>query len=349
MSIFSSESFDGHEIVAFFTDSKSGLKAIIAVHDSTLGPALGGCRMWSYANDEEALTDVLRLSRGMTYKNALAGLPWGGGKAVVLGDARKDKTPEMFQALGRAVESLGGRYITAEDVGTTPDDMFEVAKETDHVRGVKNVGHDPSPGTAFGVFKGIEATALARFGTKDLTGLRATVQGLGHVGYDVARRLRSAGAKLTVADVNQDALARAEQELGATIVDPDAIYDVDADLYVPCALGATVNAGTIARLKVKAIAGAANNQLATDEDGDALAERGILYAPDYVINAGGVIHIFHDGPQFDQADAFMHIAKIGDTLGDIFKRAKRDGIATHRAADALARERLRPLVSDEAA
>jgi len=304
--------------------------------------------MWDYASDEEALTDVLRLSRGMTFKNALADLPWGGGKAVILGDARKDKSPEMFQALGRAVETLGGRYITAEDVGTSPDDMFEVAKHTQHVRGVKGTGHDPSPGTAYGVFNGIEATAKFRFGVNELKGMRATVQGLGSVGYDVARQLRDAGVDLIVTDVNEHALARAKAELNAAVVEPNDIYDIDADIYVPCALGATVNAETIPRLKVQAISGAANNQLASDSDGYALAERGILYAPDYVINAGGVIHIFHDGPSFNREEAFRHIAQIGATLTGIYQRAQDKGIATHRAADDLAREKLRPALAQAA-
>jgi len=342
MSVFSSKSFDGHETVAFHSDAKTGLKAIIAIHSTTLGPALGGCRMWDYGDDQAALTDVLRLSRGMSYKNALAGLPWGGGKSVILGNAKTDKTPAMMREMGRFVENLGGRYIVAEDVGTSPDDMLEVSKETPHVRGVKGVGFDPSPGTAYGVFKGLEATVRARLGATDLQGIRVAVQGLGHVGYDLARQLHEAGAVLTVTDIDQAALAKAESELNATVVGLDDIYDADVDVYAPCALGASINDKTVDRLRASVVAGAANNQLAEDRHGDRLAQRGILYAPDYVINAGGVIHIYHEGPNFDRETTFAHIAQIGVTLEEIYQRAKKEGIATHIAADRLALDRLNP-------
>ena len=343
MSVFSSESFDDHEHVAFGCDAETGLRAIIAVHSTVLGPALGGCRMWAYASDAEALTDVLRLSRGMSFKNALADLPWGGGKSVLIGNAKTDKTPAMMRAMGRFVDSLGGRYITAEDVGTSPDDMFEMAKETKHVRGVKGVGFDPSPGTAYGVFKGIEASVRERLGATDLKGIRVAVQGLGHVGYDVARQLHAAGAELTVTDIDSAAVQKAEAELNATAVGLDAIYDADVDVYTPCALGATINDATVDRIRASVVAGAANNQLAKDRHGDRLAERGILYAPDYVINAGGVIHIYHEGPNFDRKAAFDHIGGIANTLTRIFARAKRDGVATHVAADRQAQDRLRPV------
>lgn len=343
MSVFSSPSFDGHEHVAFHHDADSGLRAIIAVHSTTLGPALGGCRMWAYDTDEAALTDVLRLSRGMSFKNALANLPWGGGKSVIIGNAKTEKTPAMMRAMGSFVDSLGGRYITAEDVGTSPDDMAEVAKGTAHVRGVKGVGFDPSPGTAYGVFKGIEATVKEAIGNADLKGMRVAVQGLGHVGYDVARQLHAAGAVLTVTDIDRAALDRAEAELDAKVVGLEEIYDVEVDVYTPCALGATINDDTVDRLTAKVVAGAANNQLAEDRHGDRLAERGILYAPDYVINAGGVIHIYHEGPDFDRDLTFNHIAEIGDTLSRIYARAKRDGVATHEAADRLAIDRLTPV------
>jgi leucine dehydrogenase len=342
MSVFSSESFDGHEHVAFHHDADSGLKAIIAVHDTTLGPALGGCRMWDYADDDAALTDVLRLSRGMTYKNALADLPWGGGKSVILGNARTDKTPAMMRAMGRFVESLAGIYIVAEDVGTNPDDMVEVARHTAHVRGVRGIGYDPSPATAFGVFKGIEASVKARLGATDLRGVRVAVQGLGHVGFDLAAQLHGAGAILTVTDIDKAALDRAESELGATVVGLDDIYTADVDVYAPCALGATINDDTVPDLKASVVAGSANNQLAEDRHGDRLAERGILYAPDYVINAGGVIHIFHEGPDYDREAAFAHVGRIGETLTRIFARAKRDGITPAAAADQLALEKLSP-------
>ena len=342
MSVFPSKSFDGHETVAFHSDAKTGLQAIIALHSTTLGPALGGCRMWDYVDDEAALTDVLRLSRGMSFKNALAGLPWGGGKSVIMGNAKTDKTPAMMRAMGRFVESLGGRYIVAEDVGTSPEDMLEVSKETPHVRGVKGVGFDPSPGTAYGVFKGLEATVRARLGATDLQGIRVAVQGLGHVGYDLARQLHEAGAVLTVTDIDQAALAKAESEFNATVVGLDDIYDADVDVYAPCALGASINDKTVDRLRASVVAGAANNQLAEDRHGDRLAQRGILYAPDYVINAGGVIHIYHEGPNFDRETTFAHIAQIGVTLEEIYQRAKKEGIATHIAADRLALDRLNP-------
>lgn len=342
MTVFTADSFDGHEHVAFHNDVQSGLKAIIAVHDTTLGPALGGCRMWAYGSDDEALTDVLRLSRGMTFKNALADLPWGGGKSVILGNAKADKTPAMMRAMGRFVESLGGMYIIAEDVGTNPDDMVEIAKGTEHVRGVKGIGYDPSPATAFGVFKGIEASARYRLGASDLTGVRVAVQGLGHVGYDLAQRLHQAGAVLTVTDIDRAALDKAAAELDATVVGLDAIYDAEVDVYAPCALGATVNDETIPRLNSTIVAGSANNQLAEDHHGDALAARGILYAPDFVINAGGVIHIYHEGPDYDRDAAFAHVGRIGQTLTRIFERAKSDGVATAAAADRVARDKLSP-------
>ncbi len=342
MSVFSSAGYDNHEHVAFHRDAQTGLSAIIAIHSTALGPALGGCRMWDYVNDAAALTDVLRLSRGMSYKNALADLPWGGGKSVILGNAKSGKTPAMMRAMGRFVDSLGGRYIVAEDVGTTPEDMAEIATQTKHVRGVKGIGHDPSPGTAYGVFKGIEASARHRLGATDLKGIRVAVQGLGHVGYDLARQLRAAGAILTVADIDGAAVARAESELGARAVGLDAIYDADVDIYAPCALGATVNDETVDRLKASVVAGSANNQLAEDQHGNRLAERGILYAPDYVINAGGVIHIYHEGPEYDRETAFAHIARIGVTLTDIYRRSESEGVATHVAADRLALDRLCP-------
>lgn len=343
MSVFSSESFDNHEHVAFGSDAESGLRAIIAVHSTALGPALGGCRMWSYASDEEALTDVLRLSRGMSFKNALAALPWGGGKSVIIGNARTDKSPAMMRAMGRFVDSLGGRYTTAEDVGTSPEDMAEIAKETKYVRGVKGVGFDPSPGTAYGVFKGIEASVRERLGATDMKGVRVAIQGLGHVGYDVARQLHEAGAELTVTDIDRAALQKAEAELKAKTVGLDEIYDADVDVYTPCALGASINDDTVDRIKASVVAGAANNQLAEDRHGDRLAERDILYAPDYVINAGGVIHIYHEGPDFDRKATFEHIGGIATTLSQIYARAKRDGVATHVAADRLAMDRLQPV------
>ncbi len=336
MALFGSIHFDNHEQVVFSHDTASGLKAIIAVHNTNRGPALGGCRMWDYGSEEEAVTDVLRLSRGMTYKNALANLPFGGGKSVIIGDAKKAKTPAMMRAMGRMVERLGGTYIIAEDVGTNPDDMTEIRRGTPHVKGVKGEGGDPSPATAFGVFAGIEASVKHRLGKDTLDGVRVAVQGLGHVGYDLARQLRAAGADLVVTDIDMAALDRAAQELSAEVVGLDAIYDADVDVYAPCALGATVNGDTVPRLKAKIVAGSANNQLATDADGDALAARGILYAPDYVINAGGVIHIYHEGADYDHDRAFAHVGGIGDVLTEIYSLADRENLSTHTAADRLA-------------
>ena len=339
MPVFENIHFDDHEQVVFCRDAKSGLKAIIAIHNTNRGPSLGGCRMWAYDHEDDALSDVLRLSRGMTYKNALADLPWGGGKSVIIGDSKTDKTPQMMQALGRYVESLSGRYTIAEDVGTTPADMKEIANYTTHVQGVEGQGYDPSPATAFGVFTGLQASVREKFGRTDLKGIRIAVQGLGHVGYDLASQLHDAGAELIVTDIDESAVTRARMELGATAVDLDAIYGQDVEVFAPCALGAIINDETIPQLKARVIAGAANNQLAEDRHGEILHERGILYAPDYAINAGGVIHIYHEGPDYDKQKAFAHVGRIGDTIAEIFERAKKDGISPNRAADRVAEDR----------
>lgn len=349
MDLFSSTHFDNHEQVVFCHDEATGLKAIIAVHNTNRGPALGGCRMWNYASEEEALTDVLRLSKGMTYKNALANLPYGGGKSVIIGNAKTDKTPAMMRAMGRMVDRLNGTYTIAEDVGTNPDDMTEIRRGTRYVKGVKGEGGDPSPATAYGVFAGIKASIRHARGTDDLSGIRVSVQGLGNVGYDLAGQLHRAGATLVVTDIDETAMRRAEQELGATAVSLDAIYDADVDVYAPCALGATLNEATIPRLKASIIAGSANNQLATSADGDRLAQRGILYAPDYVINAGGVIHIYHEGPDYNHDRAFAHVAGIGDVLGEIYALAETDGLPTYIAADRLAEQKFRLGTQQQAA
>lgn len=343
MSVFDIADFDNHEQVVFVSDRESGLRAIIAVHSTTRGPALGGCRMWAYADEREAVQDVLRLSRGMTYKNALANLPFGGGKSVILGDARSEKTPSLMQAMGRAVDRLHGRYIIAEDVGTTPGDMAEVRRETAHVAGLQDGGSgDPSPATAYGVFVGMQAAVDHKLRRNSLEDLCVSVQGLGHVGYHLCRHLAASGAKLFVTDIHRNAVEKAADEFGATPVAPDEIYDVDADVYAPCALGAVLNDRTVPRLRASIVAGSANNQLAEDRHGDALAKRGILYAPDYVINAGGVINISHERSAggYDRKAAFHHIEGIHDTLCAIFKRAQQDGIPTNAAADRVAKERL---------
>jgi leucine dehydrogenase len=336
--IFNELNFDDHEQVVFASEARSGLRAIIAVHNTHLGPAMGGCRMWNYANEAMAVNDVLRLSRGMTYKNAVAGLPIGGGKSVIIGNPKTDKTPALFEALGEAIERLGGRYIAAEDVGTSPDDMAHVATKTRHVAGLGSKG-DPSPYTALGCFIGAQAAVKHHFKRDTMDGLTVALQGLGHVGYDYARRLHAAGAKLVVSDIDGDALLRAQAEFGARIVDLDAIYDVEADIYAPCALGATLNGDTLARLKVGIVAGAANNQLANAGIDELLRQKGVLYAPDFVLNAGGIIKVCHEHLKQVDVDVDVQIRAIGATLQDIFARAERDSLPTGVVADRVAEAR----------
>ncbi|MBN9672356.1 Glu/Leu/Phe/Val dehydrogenase [Roseibium aggregatum] len=339
--VFDHPEMGAHENVVFAQDRDTGLSAIIAVHDTTLGPALGGCRVWPYETASAALTDALRLSRGMTYKNALAGLDLGGGKAVIVADPRKEKTVEMMEAFGRHVDRLAGTYITAEDVGVSPDDMEAVARHTAHVRGTSATGlGDPSPYTALGVFEGIKASARHVFGSTDLDGKTVSVQGLGHVGFDVARRLHEAGAKLIVSDIHAPAVLRALEAFGATAVDPAEAHRVQADIFVPCALGAGLNAATIPQIEARIVAGAANNQLQTPADGIALKKRGILYAPDYAINAGGVISIALASPGSGDTAVRDKTQAIGDTLAVIFERAAREESTPEQVADAIAEERL---------
>lgn len=338
MSVFDHPEFDNHEEVVFCHDEVTGLKAIIAVHDTTMGPSLGGTRMWNYASSDEALTDVLRLSRGMTYKSALAGLPLGGGKAVIIGDAKTDKSPELFKAYGRFVDSLSGKYITAEDVNIRTSDIELVATQTRYVAGTEGKAGDPSPHTALGSYLGLKAAAKHQFGSDDIKGLKIAVQGLGAVGYDFARYLAKDGAVLTVCDVNQEAVDRAVKELGATAVGVDEIYDVDMDIYAPCALGATINDATLKRIGAKVIAGSANNQLATPAHDRIVKDMGILYAPDYVINAGGVIHVCSEAAAMTLEETAARVRAIYDTLGRIFTRAKAEDRPTGEIADEMARE-----------
>lgn len=345
MALFTHPEFDGHEEVVFCHDKPSGLKAIIAIHNTRRGPSLGGCRMWPYAGKDggeaEALTDVLRLSRGMTYKSALAELPYGGGKSVVIGDPRRHKNEALLRALAGFVDSLGGRYIIAEDVGITQADAEVMERRTRFVAGTRAGGAgDPSPSTAFGVYMGIRAAAEHKLGRESLRGLRVAVQGLGQVGYHLCQYLADDGASLIVTDINIEAVERAVRELGARGVAPDTIYDAEAEIFAPCALGAVINDRTLPRLKVAIVAGSANNQLAEVRHGVDLAKAGILYAPDYAINAGGVINISHEGRGYDKDVAFRHVARIHDTLREIFRRAEADRIPTAQAADALALERL---------
>lgn len=335
MSVFDLESFDNHEQVSFFTDKDSGLRAIVAIHDTTLGPAVGGCRMWDYANDQEAITDVLRLSRGMTYKNAVAGLAMGGGKAVIIGDAKKDKTPELFQAFGRAVDTLGGRYYSAEDVGITTQDIMIAHQETPYMAGLEGKSGDPSPFTALGTFLGIQAAVKHQLGRDSLSGVKVAVQGLGHVGYYLCRYLFEAGAKLTVTDLNKTALNQVATEFNAKVVGLDEIYSQDVDVYSPCALGATINDETINIIKASVIAGCANNQLAKPYHGDLLRDRGILYAPDYVINAGGIINVSYEN-NYCRNKSTAHVEKIYQTLTTIFEQAASEKKQTALIADKLA-------------
>ncbi len=340
MEIFAHPEFDGHEQVVFGHDAESGLKAIIAIHNTSRGPALGGCRMWPYASEAEALTDVLRLSRGMTYKSALADLPFGGGKAVILGDPRKDKSEALLLAMGRFVDSLGGGYVTAEDVGISVEDVETIARATRYVAGIRAGGAgDPSPSTAYGVLVGIRAAVAYRLGRNSLDGVRVVVQGVGHVGYHLCRYLDEAGAKLTVTDIDDKAVECVADEFGAKPVAPDAIVGVAGEVFAPCAMGAVIDDQTIGQLKAPIVAGSANNQLAEPRHGVELMRRGVLYAPDYVINAGGVINISHEGPGYDKQAAIDHVSRIHDTLREIFGRAEAAGIPTSEAADRLAEER----------
>lgn len=343
MKIFTYMEKYNYEQLVFCQEESSGLKAIIAIHDTTLGPALGGARMWTYASEEEAIEDALRLARGMTYKNAAAGLNIGGGKAVIIGDPSKDKSPELFRAFGRFVQSLNGRYITAKDVGTTEEDMDLIHIETDFVTGASQgsgSSGDPSPVTAFGVYKGMKATAKEAFGSDSLEGKTIAIQGVGNVAYKLCEYLHNEGAKLIVTDINEEAVKRAVDNFGATAVGTEEIYDVDCDIFSPCALGATINDDTLSRLKAKAIAGSANNQLAESRHGDMLHEKGIIYAPDYVINAGGVINVADELEGYNQERAMKKVEMIYDNLERVFEIARRDNIPTYLAADRMAEERI---------
>jgi leucine dehydrogenase len=338
--VFSNADFDDHEQVIFASDPATGLKAIIAIHSTKLGPAVGGCRILPYADDRAALTDVLRLSRGMTMKTAMAGLPLGGGKSVIIADPRR-KSPALLQAMGRAIEQLGGRYVTAEDVGTSAADMVEIRKGTSHVMGlpVRAGGSgDPSPSTALGCFEGIKAALRYKSGRQSVEGVRVAIQGLGHVGFNLARLLSGAGARLIVADIDAAIVVKAVSAFGAEAVDSNAIYDCEAEVFAPCALGAVVNDRTLPRLQAGIVAGAANNQLATPAYGLALQQRGILYAPDYVINAGGVIQVGAEITGETKDDVQRRIRAIGDTLLTVFRVADAEAISTSDAADRIAME-----------
>ncbi|RKQ88723.1 Glu/Leu/Phe/Val dehydrogenase dimerization domain-containing protein [Brockia lithotrophica] len=332
-----------YEQVVFCTNPEVGLRAIIAIHDTTLGPALGGVRMWPYRTEEDALEDVLRLARGMTYKNALAGLDLGGGKAVILGDPRKDKSEGLLRAFGRCVDSLGGRYVTAEDVGMTPDDMEIILRETPYVTGLPreyNSSGNPSVATAAGVFAGIRAALVHLTGSDSLEGRTVAVQGAGSVASHLVPLLREAGARVILADVYREKAEALAAAHGAEVVDAEEIYDVEADVFSPCALGGILNAQTIPRLRVRAVAGSANNQLSRPEDVELLRQRGILYAPDFVINAGGVINIFDEFMGYDESRALRRVSRLYDVLLAIFRRAEAEGRDPNAVAEAMAEERI---------
>jgi leucine dehydrogenase len=345
MNLFDTISSMGHEQLVLCHDPAAGYRCVIAIHSTVLGPALGGTRFWNYASDEESIVDALRLARGMTYKNAVAGLNLGGGKSVIIGDNKTVDRELIFRAHGRFVESMGGRYITAEDVGTSTADMDYVHMETDYVSGLAGRSGDPSPVTAHGVFRAIQASAKERWGSDDISGRTISVQGCGHVGYFLAKELHEAGAKLVAADIDADRVKRVVTEFGARAVKTDEIYSVPADLFAPCALGAVINDKTISQLKVEVVAGAANNVLLEERHGDALEAKGILYAPDYVANAGGVINVYSELAGWTSARAFRKADEIYDTVLKVFAIAKADKVPTYVAADRLAEQRIREVGS----
>ena len=333
-----------HEQILFCQDQATGLKAIVAIHNTTLGPSLGGTRMWQYATEAEALTDVLRLSRGMTYKSSLAGLNLGGGKAVIIGDSRTQKNEALFRRFGKFINSLGGKYITAEDVGIGTRDMEWVRMETKHVAGLPEYlggSGDPSPVTAYGVYMGMKAAANQRWGNDSLAGKKVAVQGVGNVGQYLIEHLVKEGAHVTITDIFQDRVQALVSKYGVTAVAPDAIYDVDMDIYAPCALGATVNDDTLNRLKCSIIAGAANNQLANEQvHGQAVMDRGILYAPDYLVNAGGIINCYWEVIGYNRDAAMRQAQDIYNTTLTIFKKSIDESMPTYLAANRMAEARI---------
>lgn len=333
----------GHEEVVFFSDKSSGLKAIVAIHDTTLGPALGGTRLWSYANEEEALIDVLRLSRGMTYKNAISGLNLGGGKAVIIADP-KQKTEALFRSFGRFVESLNGRYITAEDVNTSVEDIEHIFTETNYVTGVAQTNGgsgNPSPYTALGVFRGIEASVTKAFGSRSLQGKTIAIQGVGSVGFELSKLLHEAGAKVIYTDVNDRGIQKMKEAFpSAKYVAPNEIFSAACDVYSPCALGASINDETIPQLKCKIVAGAANNQLKEDKHGQILKDKGIIYAPDYLINAGGVMNVSIEFEGWADSKSRRMIDTIYDKTLNVFAISDEQNIPVNKAADVMAEQRI---------
>ena len=330
----------GHEQISFASDRDSGYRGIIAVHNTILGPALGGTRFWCYRTDAEAFMDVLRLSRGMTYKAAVAGLNLGGGKSVIIGDYRTEEREAILRAHGRHVESLQGKYITAEDVGTSTSDMEFVRQETTHVVGLPGRSGDPSPMTAFGTYRGMKACAKFRYGDDSLAGKTVAVQGCGHVGYFLCKHLHEEGAKLVVSDIDEGKVKRVMDEFGARRVEPEEIYGVTAEIFAPCALGAVINDGSLGMLQVDIVAGAANNQLAEERHGDALDSRGLIYAPDYVINSGGLINVNAEVEGWSLERSHQKAAEIHDAILQLLEIARDEGIPSYVAADRLAERRI---------
>lgn len=344
MGVFEQIAAEDYEQVVYNHDKASGLRSIIAIHSTAIGPALGGTRFYPYEDEESALTDVLRLSKGMTYKAAAAGLDLGGGKAIIIGDPRRDKSEDLLRAYGRFVESLGGRYITAEDVGTAREDMDMVRRETRWVTGVSKVyggSGDPSPVTAYGVFQGLRAIGMELWKSAELKGRRFAVQGVGKVGYSLVKRLVEAGAKVVIGDVDVDNLGKAVGDFGVETVDLDDIYAIECDVFVPCALGGVLNDDTIPQLRCQAVGGAANNQLLQPQHAKLLEDAGILYAPDFIINAGGIINVADELRGYDEARAHVQVDEIFRTLQRIFQMSNLERITTAEAANHLAEERIR--------
>jgi leucine dehydrogenase len=340
MSVFDNSEYDNHEQVLFCRDKEAALFAIIAIHDTTLGPAAGGCRMWNYASVDDAVTDALRLSQAMSYKNALAGLPLGGGKSVIIGDPNKDKNAQLLTSFARFIQRLGGQYYTAEDIGISINDVEVLARESDYVFGLSTTG-DPSPFTARGCVQGMRAAVKHKFNHDSLDGLKVAVQGVGNVGRFVCKDLNEAGAGLIVADVNPEAVAYAVENFEARAVNPDEIYSQDVDIFSPCAMGAVLNDNTIPQLKASIVAGGANNQLAEARHGQLLQDRGILYAPDYVINAGGMLNASGDiFGQYDVNKVMERVTGLYDATLRIFEIAQQEGRLTSEVADELARQKI---------
>jgi leucine dehydrogenase len=341
MPLFSHKEFDFHQEVVFCADPDSGLRAIIAIHNTNRGPSLGGCRMWPYATEDEALTDVLRLSRGMTYKAAVAELPLGGGKSVIIGNPRTDKSEALLRAMGHFIDTLGGRYIVAEDVGMTVGDVDIMREETEFAAGISDGAGNPSPATAYGTFLGIRAAVKHKMGRESLDGLRVAVQGIGSVGHTLCKYLSEDGAIVFAADIDQRVVDRVAEEFGAIAVGVDEIFRLATDVFAPCALGAVINDATVSQLRAGIVAGAANNQLAEDRHGLALSKRGILYAPDYVINAGGLIDVAAEGPDYSMEKVLRDCERIYPTLMDIFQRAAGEREPTNVIADRIAEQRFK--------